>query len=211
MIDVYGETAFIFGPNVGEFDAGTYAWLEAAEFIKDKNVEQYYTDVLVSKDKQAYYDVGRKEREILSETYSISERRAIIQRSTNQRAALKASNPLLETALTAGGNEVASEEKMLVNMEQILRDVNVNIPKETRVKMMNITSQVREFINLALDTTAREASNFSEVKRARKEQIESLIADLSTGDLMLKEANRAIFRAILNYYSRDTYVAIPKG
>jgi len=211
MIDVYGETAFIFGPNVGEFDAGTYAWLEAAEFIKDKNVEQYYTDVLVSKDKQAYYDIGRKEREVLSEVYDISERRAIIQRSTNQRAALKASNPLLETALTAGGNEVASEEKMLVNMEQILRDVNVNIPKETRVKMMNITSQVREFINLALDTTAREASNFPEVKRARKEQIESLIADLSTGDLMLKEANRAIFRAILNYYSRDTYVAIPKG
>jgi hypothetical protein len=211
MIDVYGETAFIFGPNVGEFDAGTYAWLEAAEFIKDKNVEQYYTDVLVSKDKQAYYDIGRKEREILSETYSISERRSIIQRSTNQRAALKASNPLLETALTAGGNEVASEEKMLVNMEQILRDVNVNIPKESRVKMMNITAQVREFINLALDTTAREASNFSEVKRARKEQIESLITDLSTGDLMLKEANRAIFKAILNYYSRDTYVAIPKG
>jgi hypothetical protein len=211
MIDVYGETAFIFGPNVGEFDAGTYAWLEAAEFIKDKSVEQYYTDVLVSKDKQAYYDVGRKERELLAETYSISERRSIIQRSTNQRAALKASNPLLETALTAGGNEVASEEKMLVNMEQILRDVNVNIPKETRVKMMNITAQVREFINLALDTTAREASNFPEVKRARKEQIESLIADLSTGDLMLKEANRAIFRAILNYYSRDTYVAIPKG
>ena len=211
MIDIYGETAFIFGPNVGEFDAATYAWLEAAEFIKDKDVEKYYTDILVSKDKQAYYDIGRIERELLSETPSISERRSIIQRSTNQRAALKGSNPLLEAALTAGGNEVASEERMFVSMEQILRDVNVDIPKETRIKMMNITAQVRDFINLALDSTAREASNFSQVKRARKEQIESLIMDLSTGDLMLKEANRAIFRAILNYYSRDTYVAIPKG
>jgi hypothetical protein len=211
MIDVYGETAFIFGPNVGEFDAGTYAWLEAAEFIKDKSVEQYYTDILVSKDKQAYYDIGRKEREVLAETYSISERRSIIQRSTNERAALKGSNPLLETALTAGGNEIASEERMLTSMEQMLADVKIDIPKGTRAKMMDITSQVREFINLALDTTAREASNFSQVKRARKEQIESLILDLSTGDLMLKEANRAVFRAILNYYSRDTYVAIPKG
>jgi len=211
MIDVYGEAAFIFGPNVGEFDAATYAWLEAAEFIKDKNVEQYYTDILVSKDKQAYYDIGRVERELLGEVFSISERRAIIQRSTNERAALKGSNPLLETALTAGGNEIASEERMLVSMEQILADVNVDIPQGTRAKMIDITSQVRDFINLSLDRTARETTNFSQLKRSRKEQIESLILDLSSGDLMLKEANRAIFRAILNYYSRDTYVAIPKG
>jgi len=77
--------------------------------------------------------------------------------------------------------------------------------------MIDITSQVRDFINLSLDRTARETTNFSQLKRSRKEQIESLILDLSSGDLMLKEANRAIFRAILNYYSRDTYVAIPKG
>jgi hypothetical protein len=77
--------------------------------------------------------------------------------------------------------------------------------------MLNITSQVREFINLSLDSTVRQASNFSAVKRERKEQIEAMIQDLSIGDLMLKEANRAIFRSILNYYSRDTYVAIPRG
>jgi hypothetical protein len=166
---------------------------------------------LVSADKQAYYDIGRREREILNETVSISERRAIIARSTNQRAALKSSNPLLEAALTAGGNEVASEERMLVSMEQMLSNVDIDIPKETRMKMLNITSQVREFINLSNDSTVRQASNFSDVKRERKEQIEALIQDLSIGDLMLKEANRAIFRAILNYYSRDTYVAVPRG
>ena len=211
MIKTYGEAAFILAPYVGEFDAATYAWLEAAEFIKDKDVDKYYADVLVSQDKQAYYDIGRKEREALNELSSISERRALIQRSTNQRALLKASNPLLEAALTAGGNEVASEERMLVSMEQMLVDINVNLPKETRTKMLNVTSQVREFINLSLDPTARRASNFSAIKRERKEQIEAMIQDLSIGDLMLKEANRAIFRAILNYYSRDTYVAVPRG
>jgi hypothetical protein len=211
MIKTYGEAAFILAPYVGEFDAATYAWLEAAEFIKDKDVDKYLTDVLVSADKQAYYDIGRREREILNETVSISERRAIIARSTNQRAALKSSNPLLEAALTAGGNEVASEERMLVSMEQMLSNVDIDIPKETRMKMLNITSQVREFINLSNDSTVRQASNFSDVKRERKEQIEALIQDLSIGDLMLKEANRAIFRAILNYYSRDTYVAVPRG
>ena len=211
MIKTYGEAAFILAPYVGEFDAATYAWLEAAEFIKDKDVEKYYTDVLVSQDKQAYYDIGRKEREALNNTFSISERRALIQRSTNERAALKASNPLLEAALTAGGNEVASEERMLVSMEQMLVNPDVDIPKETRTKMLNITSQVREFINLSLDSTARQSNNFSDIKREYKRQIEALIQDLSVGDLMLKEANRAIFRAILNYYSRDTYVAVPRG
>lgn len=211
MINTYGEAAFILAPYVGEFDAATYAWLEAAEFIKDKDVEKYYADVLVSQDKQAYYDIGRREREELNNTFSISERRALIQRSTNQRAALKASNPLLEAALTAGGNEIASEERMLVSMEQMLTDININIPKETRAKMLNVTSQIRDFINLSLDSTARQANNFSAIKRERKEQIEAMIQDLSIGDLMLKEANRAIFRAILNYYSRDTYVAIPRG
>ena len=96
-------------------------------------------------------------------------------------------------------------------MEEILTNTDINIPKETRIKMLNITSQVREFINLSLDSTVRQTSNFSDIKRKRKEQIEALIQDLSIGDLMLKEANRAIFRAILNYYSRDTYVAIPRG
>jgi hypothetical protein len=211
MINTYGEAAFILAPYVGEFDAATYAWLEAAQFIKDKDVDKYLTDVLVSADKQAYYDIGRKEREILNETVSISERRAIIQRSTDQRAALKSSNPLLEAALTAGGNEVASEERMLVSLEQMLSDVNIDIPKETRMKMLNVTSQVREFINLSNDSTVRQASNFSAVKRERKEQIEAMIQDLSIGDLMLKEANRAIFRAILNYYSRNTYTALPRG
>jgi hypothetical protein len=211
MIKTYGEAAFILGPYVGEFDAATYAWLEAAEFIKDKDVEKYLTDVLVSGDKQAYYDIGRLEREALNNTFSISERRALIQRSTNQRATLKASNPLLEAALTAGGNEVASEERMLVSLEEMLSNISIDMPKESRMKMLNVTSQVREFINFSLDSTARQTNNFSALKRERKEQIEAMIQDLSIGDLMLKEANRAIFRAILNYYSRDTYVAIPRG
>jgi len=121
------------------------------------------------------------------------------------------SNPLLEASLTAGGNEIASEELMLNNLESMLASIDVNIPDATRKKMIAVTSQVREFINLSVDSTARQSSNFASVKRERKQQIEELIANLSINDLMLKEANRAIFRAILNYYSRENYVAIQGG
>jgi hypothetical protein len=51
----------------------------------------------------------------------------------------------------------------------------------------------------------RELSNISDVKRQMKEDIQALINDLQAGDPVLKEANRAIFKAILAYYSRDTY------
>lgn len=211
LIKTYGETAFLFAPHVGEFSSGTYAWLEAAGFIESKTVERYLTDIVVSEDKQAYYDIGRNETDELSKVFDINARKNIIAKATDDRAYLKLSNPLLEVALTAGGNEVASEELMLVNLENMLASATVDMPKETRKKMIAITSQMREFINLALDPSVKGTINFASVKRERKEQIEELIANLSSGDLTLREANRSIFRAILNYYSRDTYVAIQKG
>lgn len=211
LINTYGETAFLFAPNTGSFDSATYSWLEAAGLIESKSVEKYYTDILVSEDKQAYYNIGRDEKEALRNINDVNARRTIIAKSTAARSNLKLSNPLLEVALTAGGNEIASEELMLNNLESMLATIDVKIPDATRKKMIAVTSQVREFINLSVDSTARQSSNFAAVKRERKQQIEELIASLSINDLMLKEANRAIFRAILNYYSRENYVAIQGG
>ena len=211
LIDTYGEAALIFAPHTGDFDAGTYAYLEAAGFQTSKTVEKYYDDILVSKDKQAYYDVARNEKEQLSNTTSISERKAIIASATLERKRLIASNPLLNAALTAGGNEVASEELMLSNMEQMLSVGAVPMSKESHSKMLVLVSQIRSFINLSQDPNARNASNFSNIKRQRKAEIEAMIADFAAGDLTVKEANRAVFRSILDYYSRDSYSAFQKG
>ena len=211
LIDTYGEAAFIFAPHVGDFDAGTYAYLEAAGFQQSKSVEKYYNDVLVAKDKQAYYDIARKEKEDLNNTTSISERRAIIEVATSNRARLKASNPLLNTALTAGGNEIATEEKMLDSLQQILINTDVPMTSETRNKMLIITSQIKMFVDMSNNPEARQAPNFTELKRESKARIEAIIADFADGDLNVKEANRSVFRSILDYYSRDTYTAFRKG
>jgi hypothetical protein len=42
LVDTYGESAFIFAPHTGDFDASSYSWLEAAGYIKNKDIEQYY-------------------------------------------------------------------------------------------------------------------------------------------------------------------------
>ena len=206
-IKKYGEAAWIFAPHVGEFDAPTYAYLEAAGLLKDKSLDAYYLDVLVAKDKQAYYDIGKEEKEFLKSTPSISARTAKIAESTRQRALLKMSNPLLEAALVAGGNEVATELNMLSNLEEIIKDSSVQMPVGTRQRLAMVTSRIRQFVSLSNDASLREAENFSDIKRSFRDEVESLIASLSAGDAILTEASRAIFKSILGYYSRDTYTA----
>lgn len=206
-IKTYGEAAFIFAPNTGDFDVSTYAWLEGAGLLKNKDLETYYRDVLVSKDKQEYYNIAKEEKAFLASSGDTLARQAIIKSSTARRNALKASNPLLEPALTAGGNEVGSELNMLTGIEQILIDNKIPLDAGTKQRMAMVTSRVRKFVALANDPSAREMTNFSEIKRDMKADIQALINDLQVGDPILKEANRAVFRAVLDYYSRDTYTA----
>lgn len=206
-IKKYGEAAWIVAPHTGEFDAPTYAYLEAAGLLQDKSLERYYLDVLVAKDKQAYYDIAKEEKEFLKSTPSISARKAKIADSTRRRSLLKASNPLLEAALVAGGNEVATELNMLTNLEEMIKDSSVNMPVGTRQRLAMVTSRVRQFVSLANDASLREADNFADIKRNFRAELEALIASLSSGDAILTEASRAIFKSILGYYSRDTYTA----
>jgi hypothetical protein len=206
-IKAYGESAFIFAPNTGDFDVSTYAWLEGAGLLGNKDLETYYRDVLVSRDKQAYYDIAKDEKAFLATSGDTMLRKAMIANSTRKRNALKASNPLLQAALTGGGNEVGSELAMLTSVEQILIDDKITVDAGTKQRLAMVTSRLRQFVSLANDPSKRELSNFSEIKREMKEDIKALIDDLQTGDPILKEANRAVFRAILDFYSRDTYTA----
>ena len=211
LVDTYGESAFIFAPHTGDFDASSYAWLEAAGYIKNKDVEQYYMDVMVSRDKQDYFGIARDEKEALANTTSLTARKAIIASSTAQRNRMKLANPFLEAAITGGGNEIATEQNMFVNIEAILKDVNIPMQAGTRSKMLILSNQIRNFINISTDPELRDSVNFAEVKRNRKEEIQALINDFIEGDMVVKEANRAVFQAILDYYSRETYSAIVKG
>ena len=207
VIDKYGQAAFILAPRVGEFDAATYAWLEAADLLQDKSVEKYFVDVMVGQDKQAYYNIARDEKQMLSQTASSTARKAIIEQSTAKRKLLKNSNPLLEASLTAGGNEIATEEQMLDSLEEMLANVNINVKPGTRSKLLILTNQMRSFVNMSKDPAVRNVENFTQLKRERKLAIEEMIADFASQDLSIREANRSIFSSILDYYSRDSYTS----
>jgi hypothetical protein len=209
-IKAYGEAAFIFAPNTGDFDVSTYAWLEGAGLLGNKDLETYYRDVLVSKDKQTYYNIAKEEKAFLATSGDTMARKGLIESSTRQRNMLKASNPLLEPALTGGGNEVGSELASLSSIEQIIIDDKITVDPGTKQRLAMVSSRIRRFVSFSNDPSNRELSNFSQIKRELKQDIEALISNLENGDPILKEANRAVFKSILNYYSRDTYTAREK-
>jgi len=207
FIKRYGEAAYIFAPQVGDFNASTYNWIQAAGLVESKSLENYYNDLLVATDKQAYYDVARQEKEILSTMSDPQLRANVIDAATNIRDGLKASNPLLNSALIGGGNTIGNETVLLTSIEQIIDDPNADIEPVTRRRMALATKMIRDFIAFASDPFLRNNVNATQMKAERKAQIEADLRELMLGDLYVTEANRAVFSSILGFYSRDSYYA----
>lgn len=209
FIGKYGQAGYIFGPHTGDFNAGVYNWLQAADLLKDKSLEAYYDDVLVAEDKQKYYDIGSWETKALSNETLISERKKIIDMATDARNGLNASNPLLMSALTGGGNEIATEEGILSNLEQIVTDPTSPVDAGLRIKMKTATKAMRDFITFSINVRNQGLYNAAKLKSDYRDNVEKIIADLGIEDPAIKEATRAAFNSILKFYSRDTYKAGP--
>ena len=210
-IDRYGEAAYIFAPHVGTLNANSYNYLQAAGLMNSKSLEKYYGDLLVSQDKQAYYDIGSKEKQALAAETDVYKKQVIIDTATAQREALMTSNPLLKSALIGSGNNIGNETKLLSSLDQMVADPKANIDMATRARMNIALKMVNEYLTFAQDPAWKIASNFSELKKQRREEIEAQLKNMMLGDAYLTEANRAIFEPILKFYSRDTYVAFQKG
>ena len=206
MINKYGESAYIFAPQAGKFNAATYNYVQAAGLIKNKTLEKYYDDLLVAQDKQTYYDIARTEKAQLETISDPQLRTNLIASATAARDALKSGNPLLNPALIGTGNAIGTEQIMLKNVEQIIADPATKIEAATRKRMSVAVKLVRDYITFCSDPALKNAvNNGKDIKMERRIQLEANLNDLSLGDLYVSEANRAIFKSILNFYSRDSY------
>lgn len=207
LIDTYGEAAYIFAPQVGDFNAATYNWLKSAGLIENKSLEKYYQDLMVAQDKNSYYQIAKEERDALAKESDPELRAIIIKEATNARKALKAANPLLNPALIGEGNNIGDEEVMLGRVEQMIGNPDMPIEKPTRQRMSIAIRLMREYIAFARNPEIANIINAVELKAERKRIVEEQLKELMVNDLYVTEANRAIFRSILNFYSRDSYFA----
>ena len=127
--------------------------------------------------------------------------------ATKARTALKDANPLLTPALIGEGNNIGREGVMLQQVEQIIADPNANINPATRKRMQLAINMINSYIAFCKDPDLKNTDNAVELKAERKRQIEAGLKELMLGDLYVTEANRAIFKSILGFYSRDSYYA----
>lgn len=207
LIETYGETAYIFAPQVGDFNAASYAWLKAAGLVENKSLEKYYDDLMVAQDKNTYYAIGREEMNYLNNESDPELRANAIKAATAARNALKAANPLLTPALIGEGNNIGAEEVMLSKLEQMLGRPDTPVDKATRTRLVTALQLVKDFIIFSKDPMMANAINGVELKAEKKAQVEAALAELMVGNPFVTEANRAIFRSILNFYSRDSRFA----
>jgi hypothetical protein len=96
---------------------------------------------------------------------------------------------------------------MLKQVEQIINDPKANIDAATRQRMQIAIKLINDFVIFAKDPELKNMDNAVELKAARKAQIEAGLKELMLGNLYVTEANRAIFKSVLGFYSRDSYYA----
>ena len=205
LVDKYGETAYIFAPQTGKFNSATYNWIQASGLVQSKSLEKYYDDLLVAHDRQAYYDLARNEKQALENTSDSMERANIINTASRNRAALLNGNPMLKPALIGSGNNIGTQELMLNSLERMVGSESTPIEPATRQRMSAAIKLVNGFIAFAKNPALSNVSNGPALKEERRKQVEDALKELMLGDLYVTEANRAIFAAILNFYSRDSY------
>jgi hypothetical protein len=73
--------------------------------------------------------------------------------------------------------------------------------------MQLVVSEMAQFLNIAQDKNMASRYDFSDVKATKKESINKIIEEYSKTYPEIREANRLIFRSLLNSYSRDVTTA----
>ena len=73
--------------------------------------------------------------------------------------------------------------------------------------MQLVVAEMSQFLTIAKDKQMSSRSDFSEVKAAKKKSINKIIEEYSKTYPEIREANRLIFRSLLNSYSKDVTTA----
>jgi len=209
FVDKYKDAALIFAPQIGNFDASTYAFLEAADLINMPKVENYLNSVRIAEDKYKYYAVSDLVKKQLETEARIPERQQIIKQGEQLRKAIRKANPLLDAALDQpSDSQYASEKQVLKALTDAVYEPSTPVPAKGSAVMRIAVDSVNSYLSFVSDENNKKLVNFGELKQKKKEELEGVISELSVGSLNVKEANRAVFKSLINQYSPDTVAAI---
>ena len=203
LIDKYGEVAFLSAPSIGDFSASSYAWFEAADMIKNKDLQTYLNDIRTAEDKQLYFDLEERAGEALNKTFDPTARKQITESLKNYRDILKIQNPLLRAQLESGEYGTAKEEAMLNSLQFLVADPDVKMDAKTRDKLTKAV-EILSATSAKLQYAGYEETFGVKFKREVRDLAIRDLETLGRLDSSVAQANKAIFIPILKNYSRDT-------
>ena len=215
FIDTYGETAYVFAPRVGEYNPDVYSWMESEGILKfpegkeefNEYLRNYLKDVQLSEDRETYFGIEDNQKAELSKITDIDLRREVIYKSQQARKSMLSSNPYLKAEIMGNIDNQGALEVKFRELSEIVSSKNSPLDKRSRAAMQLVVSEMAQFLNIAQDKNMASRYDFSDVKAAKKESINKIIEEYSKTYPEIREANRLIFRSLLNSYSRDVTTA----
>ena len=210
FVDTYKEVAYLFAPRAGDYNSDVYNWLQAEELIKLPSFEDYLLRLQIAEDKEEYFEIGNQLDKKLATVASTQERKELINIAAQSKKYLVNSNPYLQAAINGSINEQGALRVKFKSLNEAINSVKSPIDKQTRQSMRLVLEEVASFVVLADDETMSRRFDFTNIKAQRKAEIVELIDKLVKSSPAISEANRLIFKPLLNSYSREADTAGPR-
>ena len=216
-INDYGDAALIFAPNMGNYDANAFTWMQAAGLVKQKKLSDYFDQVQVEQDKQAYFNLsGLQTQAMRDPSLDAEQRQSYINQVSALKEQLKIRNPYLEPALNQSGYGIGKQENMLTSLKGILKDEKFPMSPQVRAKMGTATAIVSNALDalqaIGLDQDVADGGlqkqNIKEAAIQAVRELGGAQGNKAPQDTQIQEALRSIFIPILDNKARTTVKAV---
>jgi hypothetical protein len=209
FVDTYKEVAYLFAPRAGDYNSDVYNWLQAEGLIKLPEFEDYLLRLQIAEDKEKYFEIGNQLEKRLEAVGITQERKELINIAAQSKKDLITSNPYLEAAINGSINERGELGKKFKTLNEAINSNKTPVDAQTRKAMKLILEEVASFVVMAEDESMGRRYDFTQIKEQRKLEIVEIIDKLVKSSPAISEANRLIFKPLLNSYSRDVNTAGP--
>jgi len=207
FVDIYKEMGYVYAPKTGEFNGDVYNFLESQNLINIPSFEDYLVKLQVAVDKEKYFEVQKQLEERLTTTGIIGERKDLINIAAKTKKDMIIANPYLQAEVNGSINEQGELRKKFKALFEANQDKRNPADAKTKQAMQIALEEVANFVTNATDDYNSRRYDFSSLKEQQREEIQGIINQLAKAYPAVNEANRVVFKPLLNSYSRDAVQA----
>ena len=215
LVERYPDAAWVFAPNIGDYDPGVISYLRASDilppkenlFINNKEgLKRYITDVTAAKDVYEYYKIDKDVYKILNdpnnlERNSATYRRQLLAEAETRKTVMKAGNWALAKALTNEPLEQRQEQiDKFVQLENMIKDKQFikTFPPAQLELLQTVVGKSRTMINTFTDRNVRtQFEGMDELEKIKMDGIKN-IESVVKGNPGLVDAYSLFIRPLLD-------------